>query len=386
MQKLKLWVDTNLLIDGRRPCPLLMHLSEPDTEPQLLFWNQLRNTLPDWVEVCEYTDPSEAGEIVVIPHEIKEYLGMRMTRKQRLTTARPKAGTKQTLKRVVGGVKPLHGMMAPIWRKARSYWYRAKYGRLGVREIRQYISDVTATGRRVVVFSGGLEYEPQPGEIVFGGSVYRGEDTDIFPTPNWIFDISSLAVPLDKPAVATVAFDGNTKYPTIYNRIASRLPIVGAVVQKTAVNRDLCRFLTLKGRMVIARWVRKTSVEALRKASQLQTHIRERGEFFSLSPETKKRLRQEYLDAIRNNAYLMCVRGDANTDFRTMEVLAAGRIPVVVDTKTMLPLLEGLRWEDFCVFVPFRDIGKIGEIVSDYHANLSKDDFQAKGRMAREAF
>ncbi|MCU0355893.1 MAG: glycosyltransferase family 47 protein, partial [Cytophagales bacterium] len=386
MQKLKLWVDTSLFIEGRRPCPLLMHLSDPDTEPQLLFWNRLRETLPDWVEICEYTDPTEAGEIVVIPHEIKEYLGMETLPGQSYVKTEPSGGLKQKLKDIVRKVQPLYRRIAPKWRAARSFWYRTKYDHISTREIRKYIRAVAATGRRVVVFSGGLEYEPQPGEIVFGASIYRGADTKIFPMPNWIYDISSLYRLLEKPPVPTIAFDGNTNYPNVYNHVAKHLPIIGFLVQRTAANRLLCRFLTLKARMVVARWVRKTSVNALREAPQLQVHIRERGEFFSMSLEAKAQARQEYLDAIRSNAYLLCVRGDANTDFRTMEVLAAGRIPVMADTKLVLPMLNGMRWEDFCVFVPFRDIDKVGEIVAAHHASLSEADFQAKCRIAREAF
>ena len=361
-QPLDVWVSKTLLLmdEGKRPCPLLMHLSEPDTDAQTRFWNPLRERLPQLVRVHYFDDIGQAGPLVVIPHEVKEYLGRGSLNKS--PQKQPQAGA---AKRIIRNtIRNYHGL----------------------RQIRSYSRQVAATGRQVVVFSGGLEYEPQPGEIVFGSSIYKSRDTGIFPMPNWIFDISGLFTPIPKPAKPTIAFDGNTTYPGVYNRLLGRFQFPESLIQKTAASRSVCRSLSLKARMVIARWVRKKVVGAVRNAPQLQAHIKERGEFFSLSPETKLGFRKEYLQGIQDNAYLLCVRGDANTDFRTNEVLAAGRIPVIIDTDLLLPPLSGMQWEDFSVMVPFRQINDIGRIVSEFHNRLTEDEFQHKCHLAKTAF
>ncbi len=365
---LDIWVSKALLLvhEGVRPCPLLMHLSEPDTDAQTRFWNPLRERLPQLVRVHYFDDIEQAGPLVVVPHEVKEYLGRASLNSSGKQTAAPQS-------------PPKPGAAARIIRNAIRNYH-------GLRQIRSYSRQVAATGRHVVVFSGGLEYEPQPGEIVIGASIYRSRDTGIFPMPNWIFDISGLHTPIPKPAKPTIAFDGNTTYPGVYNRLLGRFNFPESLIQKTAISRSVCRSLSLKARMVIARWVRKKVVNEVRNAPQLQAHIRERGEFFSLSPETRIRLRKEYLKSIQDNAYLLCARGDANTDFRTNEVLAAGRIPVIIDTDLLLPPLPGMQWEDFSVIVPFGQINRIGKILDDFHNSLTEDDFQHKCHLAKTAF
>ena len=369
---LDIWVSREMLFSDTdiRPCPLLMHLSEPDTDAQTRFWNPLRERLPQLVRVHYFDDIEQAGPLVVVPHEVKEYLGRASLNTSGKQTAAPQNPPK-------AGSKP--GAATRIIRNAIRNYH-------GLRQIRSYSRQVAATGRQVVVFSGGFEYEPQPGEIVIGSSIYRSRDTGIFPMPNWIFDISGLFTPIPKPAKPTIAFDGNTTYPGVYNRLLGRFNFPESLIQKTAVSRSVCRSLSLKTRMVIARWVRKKVVDEVRNAPQLQAHIKERGEFFSLSPETKLRLRKEYLQGIQDNAYLLCARGDANTDFRTNEVLAAGRIPVIIDTDLLLPPLPGMQWEDFSVMVPFRQINDIGRIVSEFHNRLTEDDFQHKCHLAKTAF
>jgi hypothetical protein len=52
---LEIWINEDLLFPDIRPAPLLMHLSPPDTNPQLLFWNLLRDKLPDLVKIHRFT-------------------------------------------------------------------------------------------------------------------------------------------------------------------------------------------------------------------------------------------------------------------------------------------------------------------------------------------
>jgi hypothetical protein len=115
---LEIWINEDLLFPDIRPAPLLMHLSPPDTNPQLHFWNLLRDKLPDLVKIHRFTDLADAGKIVVTPHFISTYYGLKKER-----------------------------------------------------EFYKFKRQVLGTQRTLVTFSNCLEYEPSLGEIFFAASV-----------------------------------------------------------------------------------------------------------------------------------------------------------------------------------------------------------------------
>ena len=332
-QPLDIWVYEDMLQPQLRPCPLLMHLSEDDTMNQTLFWNPLRRVLPDLVRVHKFKDIKEAGKIVVIPHDAKEWMFLKQ-----------------------------------------------------LKELRQYIRSVLATGRTVITFAGGMEYTPQPGEIAFGTSVYQYPDEKLLPIPTWIYDIGNRITPIPRPEKPTVAFDGNTQYSSKINTLTKPIPVPDAMVYKMALSKTLGRALDVKFRFIIPRLLRQRVLKAVRASKNLNHHLVERDHFFVLGDEERVKARGEYLRSTQEHAYILCMRGDANGDFRTYEVLSAGRIPVIIDTKLQLPPLKGMKWEDFCVFVPLTELDNIGQVIERFHAKLTEEEFQKKCQMARAAF
>ena len=73
---LEIWINEDLLFPGVRPAPLLMHLSPPDTHPELQFWNLLRDKLPDIVKIHRFKNLAYAGKIVVTPHFLSSYYSL----------------------------------------------------------------------------------------------------------------------------------------------------------------------------------------------------------------------------------------------------------------------------------------------------------------------
>ena len=147
------------------------------------------------------------------------------------------------------------------------------------------------------------------------------------------------------------------------------------------------RNLSLNARQAIARLVRQRTMQAVRKANNLQSQLVERdGGFFNNSPEIKARYRLEYIKNIQDNAYQLCVRGDENCSYRFYEVMSAGRIPVIIDTSMRLPNLSRMNWEDFCVIIPFHKIDEIGERITAFHNGISSADFDEICQISRPAF
>ncbi len=96
--------------------------------------------------------------------------------------------------------------------------------------------------------------------------------------------------------------------------------------------------------------------------------------------------RREFVENLLNSDYALCVKGDANYSVRFYEALSLGRIPLFLDTACVLPLEDTLNYRDFCVFVDWRDIDRIGDILADFHAKLSPEAFKEMQRKARESY
>ena len=331
---LEIWINEDLLFPDIRPAPLLMHLSPPDTNPELLFWNLLRDKLPDLVKIHRFTNLADAGKIVVTPHFISSYYNLK------------KEGEFYKFKRQVLGSK-----------------------------------------RTLVTFSNCLECQPDPGEILFASATYRDKKEKSIPTPQWLFDVGE-KVNMPKPSIPTVGFVGNVEYPSRLNSLILRyIKFSDSLVNWMAGDLFVNRNLNLGRRRLIARLVRQKIINEVRKAKKLQISLIERkGDFFTLPLEERNRQRAEYIENIENNAYILAMRGDDNGCYSLFEVMSAGRIPVVIDTNKSLPELRGMKWEDFCVIVPFSEVHRIGDYIQAFHDQLSDDDFAEVCRKSRAAF
>jgi hypothetical protein len=83
----------------------------------------------------------------------------------------------------------------------------------------------------------------------------------------------------------------------------------------------------------------------------------------------------EFVNNISGNDYTVCVRGGGNFSVRLYETLSCGRIPIIVDTDCRLPYDFLLDWKQYCIWVDYRDVNQIADIVLDFHTSLSNEDF-----------
>lgn len=331
---LEIWINEDLLFSEIRPAPLLMHLSPPDTNPELLFWNLLRDKLPDLVKIHRFTDLADAGKIVLTPHFISNYYALKK-----------------------------------------------------VDEFYKFKRQVLGSRRTLVTFSNGLEIKPSQGELFFASATYNDKKEKSIPTPQWLYDLGE-KVKISKPSIPTVGFVGNIEYPSRLNSlILNYIKFSDSMVNWMAGSLFVNRNLNLGRRMLIARLVRQKIIKEVRKAKNLQTSLIERKrDFFLLPVEEIERQRAEYIENIENNAYILAMRGDSNSCYSLFEVMSAGRIPVFIDTNKSLPELTGMKWEDFCVIVPFSEVHRIGDYIQAFHDQLSDDDFTEACRKSRAAF
>jgi hypothetical protein len=136
--------------------------------------------------------------------------------------------------------------------------------------------------------------------------------------------------------------------------------------------------------------VRAKALRLLRDHDGIDTNFLERERFLGgaisrgrLDPAAMRRVRDEYVRNMVESDYVLCSRGAGNFSYRLYETLSCGRIPVFVETDTVLPYDFVLDWRDYCVWVDESELESIGDRVLAFHNNLGEHEFVELQRECR---
>ncbi len=94
----------------------------------------------------------------------------------------------------------------------------------------------------------------------------------------------------------------------------------------------------------------------------------------------RKKTNEEFLNNIKRNPYTLCIRGRGNFSIRLFEVLAMGRIPLLIDTDCRLPL-PWLNWKEHCI-ITTKDTFENDLI--NFHNTISNEEFAEIQRRNRD--
>ncbi len=131
------------------------------------------------------------------------------------------------------------------------------------------------------------------------------------------------------------------------------------------------------------------AIKVLEETSGIKTNFIKRSSFsghrqtMEIDAET---LRREFVQNLLSSDYNLDVRGDANQSTRFCEMLSLGRIPLYLDTERVQPLEHLIDYKKICVWVDYREIDRIGEILLDFHRSVSPEEFATRQKRAREVF
>jgi glycosyltransferase involved in cell wall biosynthesis len=80
--------------------------------------------------------------------------------------------------------------------------------------------------------------------------------------------------------------------------------------------------------------------------------------------------KDEYVEHLSKNTYILCPRGTENYSYRIYETLSFGRVPVIIDTDVVLP--PEINWDRLVVRVPYSSIDNLPELIrQDYNRHSS---------------
>lgn len=243
-----------------------------------------------------------------------------------------------------------------------------------------------AAGKPLLVFVGGdLSHDVFiDGVIVLKGSQYghlRRANEIIVPPISVDFAESFAIVPRPKGERPVVSFCGWAGFASasaygkyVLRNLATDLLALlrpAAVVHKKGLYWRRRALAALSGDARIdTRFIVRTSFSANAKT-------------ISLDPTTARR---EYVENMRDSDYVLAPKGDGNFSVRFYEAISMGRIPILIDTDVVLPLADSVDYGKFVLRVPWQDAGRIADIVAEFHARLSDEEFRAMQAAARAAF
>ncbi|TXH53497.1 MAG: hypothetical protein E6Q89_09340 [Bacteroidia bacterium] len=85
--------------------------------------------------------------------------------------------------------------------------------------------------------------------------------------------------------------------------------------------------------------------------------------------------KKNYLKSLRSNDYFICTSGQGNYSFRLYEIMQAGRIPVFIQTDSLLPVLDEIPWRKLTVWIEASEVKHTAEKILHFHHSLKKDEF-----------
>ncbi|MBN8694539.1 MAG: exostosin family protein [Bacteroidetes bacterium] len=233
-------------------------------------------------------------------------------------------------------------------------------------------------GKKLILFFNSDSPEPIQIEnaIVFRTSFYKSERRkNEYAFPGWSVDFteaySNGFFPIKKESVPSVCYCGyvNNK------RRSLKQTLKNILIKPKSKSYEY------------GAYVRGKAVERLIRNNKIKCDFIIRDDFWASQSKGLKETREEYAKNMLNSPYALVTRGAGNFSYRFYEVFSCGRIPVFINTDSVLPFEEFINWKEHMVWVNDTDINNIGEILLEFHNKISPEAFlelQIKNRKLYE--
>lgn len=202
--------------------------------------------------------------------------------------------------------------------------------------------------------------------------------------PYFVEDFGKKLLPhQEKPKRAIVGFCGLSRYGSFMQALKAKVKRLGFRLLLT-VRGDSVPRVHAGGIF----WRTKV-LRAIRHSGAVASKIIERASYSlhqgSVSGDPHL-IRAEYRENMEASTLALCVRGDANASQRFYEALSGGRVPLLLDTDSVLPL-EGVAPYEKCVIrVPFTEAATLPERAAMWLSAQTDASFLQAEREAKALF
>jgi hypothetical protein len=250
--------------------------------------------------------------------------------------------------------------------------------------IKQFIDKVESSGKKIFVFLGHDIYMAKvniKNAIIFSGAIDKSKQFDnLYSYPHFFSDLLSYNgtafSPKKKGEVPVVGFCG---YAPPLELKFGKEKVIGTL-KLLANYTGIIKLFPSR----ISHSYRTRAIISLKRSKKVKTNLRIKNTF-AFGPngqlnsgstgETDTDFRKNFIKNILESDYTLCVRGIGNNSIRFFETLCCGRVPIFVNTDSVLPFDHIIDWKKLCVWVEEKDIDNISDIASNFHRNISQDEY-----------
>lgn len=102
--------------------------------------------------------------------------------------------------------------------------------------------------------------------------------------------------------------------------------------------------------------------------------------------ENPQYFKQSYLESIINAEYVICSSGFGNYSYRFYETLAAGRIPIFINTNSELPFENIIDWKSVAIWCEENESNRVGKKTISFHSKFTPQSFLDLQKEIREIY
>ena len=252
-------------------------------------------------------------------------------------------------------------------------------------KIKGFFDKVRDSGKKVFVFLGhdinavGVNVG---NAIVFSGAIDKSRQVkDVYSYPHFFSDLlvynNTPFAPKTKSTLPVVGFCGYA--PPLEIKIGKEKVI--SFLKLAANYAGIMKRFPSK----ISHSYRARAIIALKRSDKVRPNLRIKNTF-AFGPngqlntgntkESDVDFRKNFINNILESDYTLCVRGIGNNSIRFFETLCCGRIPIFVNTDSVLPFDHVINWKSKCLWIEERDIDAVGSAVDKFHRSISADEYQ----------
>lgn len=223
--------------------------------------------------------------------------------------------------------------------------------------------------KKIIVFFNSDSDQDIPVEnaIVFRTSFFKSSrKANEFAFPGWSIDFMKLKEKNEsnegsKPEKPSISYCGYIDHFS-YNEVFSISNLIKKIKSRW------------KSADKIGPAIRGKAVRLMVKDKRITTNFIIRNGFWAPGMD-KKQARNEYVDNIFRSDYALVARGAGNFSYRLFEVLSCGKIPVFINTDSVLPFDHIIDWKKYMVWIDEKDINQIAGKLVSFHERLSDREF-----------
>ncbi len=253
-------------------------------------------------------------------------------------------------------------------------------------QVRDYVDAAVDKEKRIFFFScgdftDGILFDPRA--YVFRYSVYRSNvhvQDIVAPTitRDQGIEVYSLR---EKGEVPTVSFCGQAGYKSLRQWVKYVLKVMYYQV------RSLVQPM-IAARIIGVYW-RRRMLAACSGSNQVATNFILRRSFSGAARTIEldpSQAHKEFIGSITESDFVLAPKGDGNYSNRFLEALSLGRIPVLLDTDTVLPMENYIPYERTMVRIPMAKVRKTPDYIREWYDNLSAEEWKTRQEEARALF